>query len=280
MTDVEVLSKSTTPPDQSLPKPLFSQDRPVSNLEVNKPAIDPHQQPEHKPFTNEVQNLTEPPVQDGRVSPLGDASSPPIGPSHTLSASSNADGPFSDLEVNTQVSALSPPIPESGRGPSSQVPDEAAQLEVPIDGGLEVEAQHTTNIQALESPPKTERTQKPEETVTVQKVTPLHMLHKKPGYIDCPFCRKRSITSVSKIGTSMQTLAGVVLCLLCVCLTCLPCWAGWFENIEHRCANCGNLVLRRLHDGPMETFGPETHPQSVPSRYPAAESTSQGGTQG
>ncbi|KAI1759689.1 hypothetical protein GGR53DRAFT_512858 [Hypoxylon sp. FL1150] len=82
-------------------------------------------------------------------------------------------------------------------------------------------------------------------------VTPLHMLTENPTMIDCPFCRQRAMTRVTKEGTSTQTLAGVVLCLFCVCLACLPCVAGWCENVNIFCSSCSNRVATIPHDGPL-----------------------------
>ncbi|KAI6080657.1 hypothetical protein F4821DRAFT_265677 [Hypoxylon rubiginosum] len=82
-------------------------------------------------------------------------------------------------------------------------------------------------------------------------ITPLHMLTEKPTRIECPFCRQRAMTRVTKEGTSTQTLAGVVLCLFCVCLACLPCVGGWCENVNIFCSSCNNRVATIPHDGPL-----------------------------
>ncbi|KAM4066347.1 LITAF-like zinc ribbon domain-containing protein [Hirsutella rhossiliensis] len=59
-----------------------------------------------------------------------------------------------------------------------------------------------------------------------QTVTPLHLLNGAPQWIDCPFCQRRTQTSVEKMGTGMQTLAAVLCCIFCICLTCVPCLAA------------------------------------------------------
>ncbi|KHN98743.1 LPS-induced tumor necrosis factor alpha factor [Metarhizium album ARSEF 1941] len=87
-------------------------------------------------------------------------------------------------------------------------------------------------------------------------VIPLNQLGNQPQWIDCPFCRQRTMTTVQREGTSMQILVGALLCLFCVCLTCVPCLAGWFEDTHYRCSNCKNVVAIRRHDGPIEVYGP------------------------
>jgi DNA-directed RNA polymerase subunit RPC12/RpoP len=107
-------------------------------------------------------------------------------------------------------------------------------------------------------------------------VTPLHMLSDKPSQIDCPFCEKRTMVKIHKVGTSMQAVVGVILCLFCIFLACLPCLCGMFENTEYFCSNCNQKVAQRPHDGPIQTFAPQSdanmaegitqyHPARAPS---------------
>ncbi|KAK2755648.1 hypothetical protein CKAH01_17317 [Colletotrichum kahawae] len=86
--------------------------------------------------------------------------------------------------------------------------------------------------------------------------TPLNALGETPQPIDCPFCDKRTQTTITKKGTSMQTVAGVLCCLLCVCLTCVPCIAGWCEDTDYTCSNCHSRVATRPYNGEIQTFGP------------------------
>ncbi|CEJ93692.1 hypothetical protein VHEMI09265 [[Torrubiella] hemipterigena] len=97
---------------------------------------------------------------------------------------------------------------------------------------------------------------------------PLHMLADGPQWIDCPFCHHQSQTVVTKRGTDMQTIAGVVLCCFCVCLACLPCIAGWCEDREYRCSHCKNLVAVHPDGGVMQIYTPAgPAPVAVPVQH-------------
>ncbi|KAI1803236.1 hypothetical protein F4811DRAFT_526003 [Daldinia bambusicola] len=69
-------------------------------------------------------------------------------------------------------------------------------------------------------------------------VTPLEQLDENIHWIDCPSCRKRTKTTVSKEGGTMQIVVGILLCSVCPCLACLPCMGHWFENIRVSCSAC------------------------------------------
>ncbi|KAF6798773.1 hypothetical protein CSOJ01_12662 [Colletotrichum sojae] len=129
----------------------------------------------------------------------------------------------------------------------------------------------------ITSPPPTY--QKAGPTITplpaADAVTPLQMLGDKPQLIDCPFCQKRTMTDISKEGTSMQMVVGALCCLFCICLTCVPCIAGWFEDIHYSCGHCHQRVATRPYNGTIQVFGPHaTGPvasQYEPAPPPVAE---------
>ncbi|KAI1103392.1 hypothetical protein F4804DRAFT_310302 [Jackrogersella minutella] len=82
--------------------------------------------------------------------------------------------------------------------------------------------------------------------------TPLQQLTENPTWIDCPFCKKRTKTKVTKEGTATQSLVGFILCLCCVCLACLPCMCGWFEITYICCSSCNARVATIPVDGPLQ----------------------------
>ncbi|KAJ6788574.1 hypothetical protein PWT90_05333 [Aphanocladium album] len=95
-------------------------------------------------------------------------------------------------------------------------------------------------------------------------VVPLNQLSDMPQWIDCPFCHKRTQTTVRKEGGNMQIIVGAVLCLVCVCLTCLPCLMHWFEDTDWHCSECKNKVAMRKNEGSIEVLGPQ---RLVESQY-------------
>ncbi|TQV90789.1 LPS-induced tumor necrosis factor alpha factor [Cordyceps javanica] len=97
-----------------------------------------------------------------------------------------------------------------------------------------------------------------------QTVTPLNQLGDMSQWIDCPFCHKRTKTTVRKEGGSMQFIVGAVLCLVCVCLTCLPCLLHWFEDTDWYCSECNAKVAMRKNEGAVQVLGPA---QVVYSQY-------------
>ncbi|KAI0012825.1 hypothetical protein F4779DRAFT_534743 [Xylariaceae sp. FL0662B] len=99
-----------------------------------------------------------------------------------------------------------------------------------------------------------------------QMVTPLHMLGEQPTWIDCPACRQRTLTKITKEASSMQTIAGLVLCLFCVCLACLPCINHWCENINIYCSSCNARVATIPHDGQIQVM-PVISSGQQPSAY-------------
>ncbi|KAI1453637.1 hypothetical protein F4805DRAFT_442595, partial [Annulohypoxylon moriforme] len=81
---------------------------------------------------------------------------------------------------------------------------------------------------------------------------PLQNLTDAPTWIDCPFCKKRAMTKISKEGSSMQMVMGFVLCLCCICLACLPCVCGWFETTHIYCTSCDRRIATIPVDGPIQ----------------------------
>ncbi|KAJ3479669.1 hypothetical protein NLG97_g8263 [Lecanicillium saksenae] len=107
------------------------------------------------------------------------------------------------------------------------------------------------------------------QTQAPATVVPLTQLSDMPQWIDCPFCHKRTQTTVRKEGGNMQIIVGAVLCLVCVCLTCLPCLMHWFEDTDWHCSECKNKVAMRKNEGAIEVLGPA---RVVYSQYPQQQS--------
>ncbi|RSL41959.1 hypothetical protein CEP53_012445 [Fusarium sp. AF-6] len=99
-----------------------------------------------------------------------------------------------------------------------------------------------------------------------QMVTPLARLGDRPEFIDCPFCKRRAETTISKEGSDTQCLLSVLCCLVCICFTCLPQLAGWAEDIHHSCSNCKRRVATKRHSGTVQVYASDPAVQ-VPSNY-------------
>ncbi|RMZ14745.1 hypothetical protein D0860_01962 [Hortaea werneckii] len=105
-------------------------------------------------------------------------------------------------------------------------------------------------------------------------VTPLDRLGIGPGWIDCPFCHRRT-------RTRNTSILAVLFCFICICLTCIPCLAHWFADVDHYCSECGKQVTHQPHDGYVEVlggggeYGPPL-PATVPSRYAQASDMEMG----
>ncbi|AEO63758.1 765d9350-c5c3-45d8-8a6d-b886477d322e [Thermothielavioides terrestris] len=149
--------------------------------------------------------------------------------------------------------------------PPAFSPSSAAATE-PQDAG------HAANqapepLKGLPADPNTAQQQVPASAAVppapAQVATPLDQLGDSPQWIDCPFCHRRTLTRVSKEGTSMQILAGILCCLFCVCLACVPCLAGWFEETIYVCTQCNKKVATRPVSGPIIVHGPQA---TVPSK--------------
>ncbi|OTA82864.1 hypothetical protein M434DRAFT_400883 [Hypoxylon sp. CO27-5] len=84
------------------------------------------------------------------------------------------------------------------------------------------------------------------------RVTPLHQVNENPTWINCPNCQRRTKTKITKEDTSMQMVAGILLCLFCICLACAPCLCGWCQNTHIHCSSCGTRIATIPHDGPMQ----------------------------
>lgn len=117
-------------------------------------------------------------------------------------------------------------------------------------------------------------------------VTPLERLGDHATQVDCPYCKRPTMTRVvendstmtmsvtsflsfpsyATILTAFSRVTGVVLCLICVCLACVPCIAGWFQEIDHFCTQCGKQLTHRPSDGPVQIIAPNNVSQ-VPSQY-------------
>ncbi|KAI0906892.1 hypothetical protein F4824DRAFT_483087 [Ustulina deusta] len=98
-------------------------------------------------------------------------------------------------------------------------------------------------------------------------VTPLNRLTATPAYIDCPFCKTRSLTRIEKEGDSQQTIASVLCCIFCLCFACIPHLAGWCENVNIFCTSCHTKVAIIPHDGsPIQVLAGSSAYQTE-SRY-------------
>ncbi|GAW23121.1 hypothetical protein ANO14919_126710 [Xylariales sp. No.14919] len=105
-------------------------------------------------------------------------------------------------------------------------------------------------------------------------VTPLHRLTEDPAWIDCPFCKNITKTSVTKKGDSQQTLAAVICCLIFLPLVCVPGLCGWCENIHIFCSECRREVATIPHDGSIQVMAVGQEQGLVPSKYPPQDGMS------
>ncbi|KAH0419735.1 hypothetical protein CcaCcLH18_14307 [Colletotrichum camelliae] len=152
----------------------------------------------------------------------------------------------------------------TGPAPAKEMPTSLINTDEPTSTPWASQKHDGPTIEALPPPPT---------------VTPLHALGDTPQPIDCPFCKKRTQTTITKEGTSMQMVAGILCCLLCVCLTCVPCIAGWCEDVHYACSSCHKRVATRPYNGTIQTFGPQSY-APIPSQYastapPVAEKQAQ-----
>ncbi|EEU35863.1 uncharacterized protein NECHADRAFT_77175 [Fusarium vanettenii 77-13-4] len=126
----------------------------------------------------------------------------------------------------------------SGIGPAKTVPADLIQTEantvsVPVQFPNQVAPENELKINDVPAP---------------QMVTPLSRLGERPEFIDCPFCKKRTETTISKEGSDTQ------------------CIAGWAEDIHHSCSNCKRRVATKLHSGKTKVYASDPAVQ-VPSNY-------------
>jgi len=110
-----------------------------------------------------------------------------------------------------------------------------------------------------------------EQAAAAATVTPLRLLGDQSDEVDCPFCRRRVETRVTKTPSAKTHTLGAVLCFTTLFGALLPCWCGWYYDVDHHCGNCDRVVARRRHGnkGEMEVFGTPEHLKEV-SKYPPA----------
>ncbi|KAF2996756.1 hypothetical protein E8E14_002335 [Neopestalotiopsis sp. 37M] len=78
-------------------------------------------------------------------------------------------------------------------------------------------------------------------------IVPPEQLGENPAFIDCPYCKRRSITTVEETNSSAT------------------------NNVEHRCQNCRKLVARQPHGGNMQAVLPTQQSDYESQREPMPE---------
>ncbi|KAI8674558.1 hypothetical protein NCS57_00353800 [Fusarium keratoplasticum] len=151
----------------------------------------------------------------------------------------------------------------SGIGPAKTVPADLIQTE---DNTVSVPTQFPNKVA-----PGNEL--KIDDAPPPEMVTPLSRLGERPEFIDCPFCKRRTETTISKEGSDTQCLLSVLCCLVCICLACLPSLAGWAEDIHHSCSNCKRRVATKRHSGTTQVYASDPAVQ-VPSNYAPTQAMS------
>ncbi|KAL0944514.1 uncharacterized protein CTRU02_202401 [Colletotrichum truncatum] len=78
-----------------------------------------------------------------------------------------------------------------------------------------------------------------------------------PKLIDCPFCNKRTTTTIQKTGRVRQFLLRATTGILSMILLLNPYgMMGWCMNIHYSCSECNNKVAIRSSKGTIEVFRP------------------------
>ncbi|KAI1398156.1 hypothetical protein F4819DRAFT_469386 [Hypoxylon fuscum] len=164
-----------------------------------------------------------------------------------------AEKPQTEGVVDTHIQVPSPlrAAPQPNPAKNTNAHDDIAietqpQLQLPNYIQEEKPKPFNTNTANENNVPQIVQEQGP------QLVTPLHMLTEHPTWIDCPACKRRTLTRTDREGSGMQVIAGFLLCLVCVCLACLPCIGHWCENIHIYCSSCNARVATIPHDGPIQ----------------------------
>ncbi|KXG52226.1 LPS-induced tumor necrosis factor alpha factor [Penicillium griseofulvum] len=92
-----------------------------------------------------------------------------------------------------------------------------------------------------------------------QRVIPLAQLGEDPGWICCPFCFHEVQTRVNKESTSDTSMAAICCCFFGgICCAFLPYCMEMCHDSHHFCTNCGVQVAIHPHEGPVQTFGPDS----------------------
>ncbi|CUS12558.1 unnamed protein product [Tuber aestivum] len=89
------------------------------------------------------------------------------------------------------------------------------------------------------------------------QATPIPALSRASAPVDCPICGQRRLTSISYEVGSTTHLWAVVACVV-ACLGCIPYLMTSLKDVQHRCGQCGTLLVVWHRSGGAEVL---VHPQ-------------------
>ncbi|RWA09927.1 hypothetical protein EKO27_g5180 [Xylaria grammica] len=95
-------------------------------------------------------------------------------------------------------------------------------------------------------------------------VTPLHRLTEDPAWIDCPFCKNTTKTSVTKKGDSQQTFV----------ISAFSVWFYFGFRANQKTPECRREVATIPHDGSIQVMAVGQEQGLVPSKYPPQDGMS------
>ncbi|KAJ5971260.1 LPS-induced tumor necrosis factor alpha factor [Penicillium vulpinum] len=182
------------------------------------------------------------------------------------------DGTTSPTAVPTESPAALPTVPEATPTPepvtatTRSLPATDPMAIIPAEIGPPPQYDEydkdaiTTPAPAVTLPQTTEKgTPVGPQVPVAQRVIPLAKLGEDPGRISCPFCFHEVQTRVNKESTSSTTMAAACCCLLggIICAF-LPFCMEMCHDSHHYCSNCGVQVAIHPHEGPVQTFGPDS----------------------
>ncbi|KAH8599427.1 hypothetical protein B0O99DRAFT_591276 [Bisporella sp. PMI_857] len=193
---------------------------------------------------------------------------------------------MADIHKDTGVASSQPQV-TSALQPELAAPSQHAEVGRPQEavvgantgaGAIPAQELPSNPIQPLQAAPPAyvesyvPQKQQPQNPDNQQMVTPLHLVSIQPTWIDCPYCRKRTMTRTEEHGEGMQIVVGAVLCLICICLAVVPCVAHWFEETEVYCSDkeCNKIIGVIPHGGQIQLRGVDER-MNVPSVHPAPQ---------